>query len=75
MIGNRMRGGRLPARHMRWMRAVRRQGSPPPKQQKEWMVSTKTGEPIEGCRRATLQFTTSSRDRRQIEPWGFCVAG
>jgi len=22
MIGNRMRGGRLPARHMRWMRAV-----------------------------------------------------
>ena len=31
MIGNRMRGGRLPARHMRWMRAVAGGKVVPPK--------------------------------------------
>ena len=44
-----MRGARLPARHMRWMRAVFGGKVVPPKQQKEMMLaSTKTGEPIEG---------------------------
>jgi D-alanyl-D-alanine carboxypeptidase len=35
MIGNRMRGGRLPARHIRCMRAVFGGKVVPPKQQKE----------------------------------------